>query len=366
VTDNKPLNVLLYNRIKATFKNVRISHQNEKQERKLRIDFLTNREMIDIRNWGESYSVCCPFCNDTRFRCVINHRYGTVDEHNRVQSRLVVCFNAGCPLALKNPECYDRLEQMLTGRKLFDLAKAEIAVGSALNIDNFRMNWPGDVIRVDKLPDDHPATLWLAGVRGFNVKRLGTYYNVHWCDKSKHALCRDRIVIPIYMNKKMVGFQTRPPYDTDWKLASVPKYYTAKGTPKRQIIYNLGNMMKCETGIVVEGVTSVWRGGDQFGAILGSAVTPAQYDLLVKHFKDHSVVLLLDPDVFLESAKRKVLDSLMTVEKRLKSDLKGGCCSVWLPEGTDPADFDPAFLREYIANAAAEQGVTVSWRKRNG
>lgn len=363
---NKPLNLLLYNRIKATFKNVKIGNANEKQERKRRVDFLTNKEKVDIHNWGETYAVCCPFCNDTRFRCLINHRYGTTDEYNRVQNRLVVCFNAGCPLALKKQECYDKLEVMLTGRKLFDLTKAEVVEGKEVDLDSFRMNWPGEVVRIDKLPQDHQAVVWLTGKRGFDVKHLGRYYNVHWCEDSSHALCRQRIIIPIYMNKKMVGFQARPPFDTNWKLANIPKYYTAKGTPKRQLIYNFGNMVKRETGVIVEGVTNVWRGGDPFGAVLGAAITSYQMELLTKNFKNQNIVLLLDPDVRKDADKAKVLENLMETEKRLKAELEGGCCSVWLPDGTDPAEFEQAFLYNYIATEAAKQGVKVSWKKRNG
>jgi hypothetical protein len=363
---DKPLNLLLYNRIKATFKNVRIGNSSEKQERKRRIDFLTNKETVDIQNWGETYAVCCPFCNDTRFRCLINHRYGTVDEYQRIQNRLVVCFNAGCPLSLKKQECYDRLEVMLTGHKLFDLTKAEVVEGKEVDLDSFRMSWPGEVVRIDKLPQDHQAVVWLTSIRGFDVKKLGAYYNVHWCENSSHALCRKRIIIPIYMNKKMVGFQARAPFDIDWKLASVPKYYTARGTPKRQVIYNFGNMRKRETGIVVEGVTSVWRGGDSFGAILGASVTAKQFELLAASFKNHSVVFLLDPDVRKDAEKAKVLENLMETEKRLKAELAGGCCSVWLPDDTDPADFEQAFLYDYIASEAAKQGVKVSWKKIDG
>lgn len=362
----KPLNFLLYNRIKATFKNVRIGNKSEKQERKKRIDFLSNKETVDIESWGESYLVCCPFCNDTRFRCVINHRYGTTDEFGRVQNRLVVCFNAGCPLALKNQNCYDKLESMLTGHKLVDLSKAEVDEGQSVDLDSFRMDWPGEVVRVDKLPKDHQAVAWLSGTRGFDVDRLGKYYNIHWCEQSKHALCRGRIIIPIYMNRKMVGFQARAPYDTNWKLSNAPKYYTAKGTPKRQLIYNLGNMVKCELAVIVEGVTSVWRGGDQYGAVLGAAVSSTQIELLCKNFKDHSCILLLDPDILKDQGKKKVLENLMKVENKLKAELAGGCCSVWLPDGTDPAEFESSFLRDYITKEASKKGVTVSWKKRNG
>lgn len=363
MSSKTPLNVLLYNRIKATFKHVRLGNEGEKQDRQKRKDFLTGKEVVDIKNWGEYYAVCCPFCNDTRFRCLINHLYGTMDEFNRKQTRLAVCFNAGCTLSLKDAKAYEQLENMLTGHKLFDLTKAQVIEGSSVDIDSFRMNWPGAVTRLDKLPEDHEAVVWLKGVRDFDSKKLGSYYNVHWCYESSHALCRNRIVIPIYHNKKMVGFQTRAPYDIDWKLSNQPKYYTAKGTPKRHLIYNFGNMLKCKTAIIVEGVPSVWRGGDHFGAVLGPSVSNSQLNLITKHFSDGSCVLLMDPDLLNED-KKKVLENLKETERQLSEKLKGGCCSVWLPENTDPADFKLSFLRDYITQEAKKQGVIVDWKKR--
>jgi hypothetical protein len=358
------LNLILYNRIKNTFKNVRIGNPGEKQVRKKTTDILTGRKLTKIDNWGEYYAVCCPFCNDTRFRCLISHRYGTLDEDNHKQSRLVVCFNGGCSLSLKDPKSYDKLEDMLTGHKLYDLAKATVKEGRAVDVDAIRMNWPGEVVRVDKLPLDHPAVTYLQS-RDYDVVRLGRYYNIHFCTASSKTLCVDRIIIPIYHNKKMVGWQARAIYDTDWKLSNAPKYFTAPGTPKRNIIYNFGNMLRCKTAVIVEGVTSVWRGGDNFGSVLGPSLSSQQLAMIAKNF--YSCVLLFDPDLLEKAEHAKRLEGIFKAEKDLNSELEGGCCCVWLPTGTDPAIFtDVAFLHAYIEEEAKKKNVKVVWKSKNG
>jgi hypothetical protein len=363
-TTKNVLNLILFNRIKNTFKNVRIGNTGQKQLRKKTRDIITGRDVVKIDNWGEHYAVCCPFCNDTRFRCLISHRYGTLDEFGKKQTRLVVCFNAGCPLALKQTEVYEKLEQMLTGHKLYDLTKVSVKEGREVDVDAVRMNWPGDVVRVDKLPENHPAVVYLKS-RHFEPEHLGKFYNVHWCTKSAKVLCNEKLIVPIYHNKKMVGWQARAAYETNWKLSNIPKYFTAPGTPKRNIIYNFGNMLKCNMAVIVEGVTSVWRGGNHFGAVLGSSIFSPQIAMIAKNF--HSCILLFDPDVKEKAENEKKLKSLFEAEAELDGLLAGGCCSVWLPTGTDPAIFtDVQFLKDYITEEAKKKDVITDWGKKDG
>lgn len=356
--EKKALNRALYRRCKATFKYVRIKNPGEKQTRRLSTDLVTGKPKPVIIHPGEYYAVCCPFCNDTRYRCYINHRYGTDDELGRSQTHLATCFNAGCPLSTRAPHAYQELEQMLCGTKLVELRRATIAEGREVNVDEIRMNWPGEVTRIDKLPPEHEANVYLAS-RGFDPDVIGRFWNVHWCHQSPRFICQERLIIPIYHQKRMVGWQARAAFDIDWKHAHLPKYYTAPGTPRRQILYNLGNAARYRTGVIVEGVTDVWKIGPQAVCTLGATMTTQQQALFRKHFRDHGGVLLFDPDV-----KDKVAESVSAIVENLNSQLKSGFCTVQLPEGTDPGSLDRSFLRPYIAQQAAEQGVTVSWRRR--
>ncbi len=356
--ERRALNRALYRRIKATFKHVKIKNPGEKQTRSLKLDLVSGKKKPSITHPGEYYAVCCPFCSDTRFRCYINHRYGQDDEFGRAQTHLATCFNAGCPLANKSSETYQRLQDMLCGHKLVELRKAHVEAGVEVDVDKIRSNWPGEVIRIDKLPPTHEANTYLAG-RGFDPEKIGKFWNVHFCVKSDRFICQDRLIIPIYHNKKMVGWQARPPYDTDWKLSHLPKYYTAPGTPRRQILYNLGNAAKYKVGVICEGVTDAWAVGPQAVCTLGASMTQQQKVLFKKHFKDYAGVLLYDPDV-----KDKIADQTGALVHDLNKALKSGFCQVILPEGTDPGSLSREFLRGYVEQQAAERGVHIDWKQR--
>ena len=356
--EKKALNRTLFRRIKATFGNVKIRNNGEKQVRKLTTDLVTGKQVTKIEHAGEYYAICCPFCNDTRYRCYINHMYGKDDERGRSQTFLATCYNAGCSLSMKDPQSYQKLEEMLTGHKLFQLRKADIREGKEVDIDKVRANWPGKVIRLDKLPSDHEAVAYLAA-RGFDPEQIGRFYNVHFCVQSDRFICENRLIIPIYHKKKMVGWQARPPYDCDWKTSYIPKYYTAPGTPRRQILYNFGNACRYRTGVVVEGVTDVWKTGPQAMCTLGATMTIQQQTLFVSGFKDYSGVLFYDPDL-----KADLKAKLNEIVVQLNSKLKSGFCWVEPPEGTDPGALDRTFIRPYISQEAAELGVKVHWKKR--
>lgn len=356
--ERRALNRALFRRCKATFKHVKIRNAGEKQTRQNKLDLSTGKRKPFITHSGEYYAVCCPFCADTRYRCYINHCYGQDDEFGRAQTHLATCFNSGCPLANKLPTAYLQLQEMLCGHKLVELRKAQIDPGITVNVDKIRMTWPGEVIRIDKLPTTHPAHIYLAG-RGFDPDKIGKFWNVHFCVKSEKFICRDRLIIPIYHKKKMVGWQARAIFDTDWKSSHLPKYYTAPGTPRRQILYNFGNATKYQTGIICEGVTDVWKVGPQGVCTLGATMTQQQQTLFKKGFKDYSGVLLYDPDV-----KEKTAKQTTTLVHSLNSELKSGFCAITLPDGTDPGSLTREFLRSFVAQQAANKGVAISWKKR--
>jgi hypothetical protein len=355
--EKKALNRALYRRCKATFGHVKVRHSGESQVRRMRIDIVSGKQKPSIVQSGEYYAVCCPFCNDTRYRCYINHRYGTDDELGRAQTYLAYCHNAGCPLSMRSPEAYKQLADMLMGHRLIDLRKVKIEEGNTVDIDNIRMNWPGTVVRIDTLPNEHPANVYLIS-RGFNPRTIGRFYKVHYCVEG-NKICKDRLIVPIYHNQKMVGWQARAIFDCDWKQSLFPKYYTAPGTPRREILYNFDNAIKYNTGIIVEGVTDVWKVGPQAVCTFGANITLEQQRLFQRGFKDNNGLLFYDPDVR-EKLKEKTDLLIDSMRKKLNS----GFCAVYLPDGQDPGSCTRQFLRKYISNNSAMQGVIVDWNRR--
>lgn len=357
MSSHEVLNRQLYRRLLKTFGHVRIKNKGEAQKRKVSTNVITGKKETKILDFGETYAVCCPACNDTRFRCYISHRYGTFDEFNRVQTRLAVCFNAGCPLMRKDREAFRLIETLVLDKNLHSLTASKILEGKEVDTDKIRTNWPGEVTRIDTLPLDHPAVGYLTE-RQFDVKVLGRYYNVQWCSESDRWLCANRIVIPIYHKKKMVGWQCRPPFDLNWKESTFPKYYTAPGTPRRQILYNFGNSIRYQVGVVTEGVTDVWRLGPQGVCTLGANFTQQQQKLFVSGFKDHAGILLYDGDI-------KIDEKLQAMVADLHRQLKSGFYAVSLPDAADPGSLSREYLRNYINQYVAEHyNAAISWEKR--
>lgn len=352
------LNRTLYRRVMATFGNVKIRNQGESQSRGITTDLITGKKKPKISYPGEYYAVCCPFCNDTRFRCYINHMYGRNDELGNQQIHLAYCFNAGCSLCNGERDAYEKLADMLIGHRHYDLRRAEVSAGKEVDVDKIRAEWPGEVVRVDQLKPSHPAVKYLRS-RDFDPVKIGKNYNVHWCASSSRKICEDRLIIPIYHNKKMVGWQARAIYECDWKKSVFPKYYTAPGTPRRNVLYNFDNAKKFKTIVVVEGPTDVWRFGPQAVSTLGAALTTQQQSLISRHFKNLSGVLLFDPDL-----KDKVMVKTDAAVEQLSKSLKYGFCKVELPEGSDPGSLERKFLRSHVREQAKANDVKVSWKRR--
>lgn len=361
------LNVTLYRRCVEVFDRVRVTNAGE------------SRICCDVGHpgspsqrvvqQGEYYVVCCPLCSDTRYRCYINHMYGTEGTKGFPQTHLVHCFNDGCPLSLSKPEAFQRMRDILLGYKLYDFRRATIRPGKAVNpLAKCRM-FPGSCTPVGELPADHTACEYLQS-RGFDPKELQKWFDVRWCTTSENWLARDRIIIPIYHVGRLVGWQARPPFDLDsWKTVRYPKYYTASGTPKRSVLYSLDLAKQFRSVVVTEGATDVWRFGGPAVAVLGAGLTQSQIDLLSTNFSAGAAVLMFDADI---------LDNPKTAEHRharteaiaaagvLQNRLAGGCCIVSPPAGWDPGSMPKQELRNYVQQRAAASGVTIDWEVRGG
>ena len=346
------LNKQLYLACKQVFGHVKIQNQGQSQQRSLTYDLVSNKHKPSVDYSGEYYTVCCPFCNDTRFRLYVNHRFGVCDEFGREELYLAHCFyEESC---LSKQENRLQLFDMLKGRMRFEPTVKE---GKEVTVSDFVTTWPGRVTRLDKLGDTHAARSYLHS-RGFDPDRIARFYNVHFCEQSDRWLCNNRLIIPIYHEKKMRGWQARFVGEKNWKSkGSPPKYYTCPGTPKGQLLYNLGNAARYKTGVVVEGVTDVWSLGPMAVCTLGASMTARQQSLFVSAFGGHSGVLLYDP----EEMETPAIKNLITF---LRSKFEGGFAAVTLPEGVDPGSMDRQIMREFISQEAAKQGCEVDWGKR--
>jgi len=316
--------------------------------------FLGSEKRLNIVDPGEMYVVNCPFCNDTRHRLYINARWGVRDELGRTNMWLAHCFNEDCLATYARQQ--ELLWQLDCGKKL---EEATVRVGRDVDPKNVVAEWPGKVVRVDELDMRHPAVKYIQS-RNFDPKVLGDFYNVHYCEDSWYWLAKDRLILPIYEYKKMVGWQARfvgemRPED------KTPKYYTMPGFPRRETVYNLANASLYKTGVICEGIFDVFGFGPMAVCVFGSTMTAQQMGKFARAFKDRSAVLLFDPDVKDDPKKGGGLDKLVA---SLTKRLEGNLAVVWLPEGRDAGSMDRRWMRSFVKAEAKRQGVKVEWSRR--
>lgn len=100
-----------------------------------------------------------------------------------------------------------------------------------------------------------------------------------------------RLIVPIYQNRRMVGFTSRDVTDK----AESPYRHAPNDqviVPVKHCLYNI-DRVKGGTIIVTEGVTDVWRLGDGAVAILGVQHTSQQVKLLSRFVR---IFIMFDAD----------------------------------------------------------------------
>jgi hypothetical protein len=365
------LNVLLYRRCVAVFGRVRIANPGEAQIRRT-----LSTGAVNIVHPGEYYAVCCPLCSDTRFRCYINHAYGTLDSRGFPQTSLVHCFNDGCSLATAEPSAFEKMRAYLLGNKLHDLSHSPLKAGKVVDPFAKCRAFPGECTSIAELPDTHPGVLYLRA-RDFDARELAAWYDVRWCcvphiTETWERMVHERLVIPLYHENRLVGWQARPPFDLspeEWKQSRFPKYYTAPGTPKRAVLYGLDVAKRFRCGVIVEGVTDVWRFGGPAVAVLGASLNEQQLMLFANSFASGAGVIMLDTDILNNPAtleKKRAKDKAIAAVARLNNHLAGGCCLVSPPVGWDPGSMPRNTLLTYVREQAAAAGVQVDWNLKDG
>lgn len=354
------LNDALYSRLKRLFGRVIVSAQGEAMQATGIRDIISDEPMLSIAHAGEYYRVNCFVCRDTRARLYVSHMFGKRDIFGRRMTFLAWCFNEGC---LYKPEhkadFLDRLDDSSGWVEL-----ASIRKGADVNADEIEVLMPGPCIPIGSLPPAHPARAYLEVDRGFDVSQLNDVFKVSYCTDSHYFLAKNRLIFPVYDRGKLRGWQARYVGELPWKTEDrelkrslPPKYFTTPTSKfKSRCLYNFDHMKEWETGVIVEGPTDVWRFGSMSGCVFGNYVSDIQKRRLRAVFSRRTLVLLLDPEEFGKRSTRKFVDD-MTVT------MPGRFCAVKLPDGTDPGGLDRTFLKEYVREQAAEQGVKVVYRK---
>jgi hypothetical protein len=351
-----PLRPKLYEKLKNLshiFGDVLISHPDVPMEAVYRWDAVTQSVVLEVSRRGETYRVNCPFCGDRRHRLWINYLWGKFDPVTQSRNLwLCICYNE--TQCLKDPINRNRLYNIIFSDEFFSEEDNKILFDyNELNnttpefiLEEAQL--PGEVINITKLPDTHLACSYLLS-RNFDPNILGEKLGLSYCYSAfpQYKLAQDRLIIPIYMNNKFVGWQAR--YLGDKVFKFIPKYWTMPGLRKSQVLYNFDVARSFPFVVVVEGVSDVWRFGPEAVSALGHELSSVQKNLLTKYW--NKIVILFDGDVY--DKTQLMVDNWIPSFSTNPVQI----CSIKLPENKDPADFSTSEIRQLVFSGAKQAGL---------
>lgn len=304
------LNPTLFRLLERKFTEVRVVNPGQQALVNYVPDFLRRKGRLKARvdDWGETYRMNCPFCNDTRSRLAVCHRWAVRDEKaDDDMLHLAICFNESC---FKTRERQKQLYAMVfPGGALARGVKIELPKAVEKPPPQLpRFELP-ESVRVSGLKPTHPAVQYLEG-RGFSVRWLGEKWCVSYCFGNCGPRPRfddDRLVYPVLeprcprlirgmysMSYRLAGWQARRIDDSD---ESWPKYYSAAGMRKSELLYGLPHALEGDGPVaIVEGVTDVWRLRRDAVALFGKTISAAQIKLLCRHLAGRPLAVFLDND----------------------------------------------------------------------
>jgi len=343
----------LYHKLQSTFPGgVLVANLGEAQSGYLGMSTRSGEsDRWQVAWWGETYRINCPMCNDTRHRLWINHRYGQPDpaNPNRRGNFYGICFNEGCLADPENREWfYDELFRLRNRNE--QPADLTVRPGTLTNVQLTDREPPGHVELLTRT-GNLPGLGYMVSDRRFNHATLDTY-QVQLCltvTDEKHRLAAGRILFPIYMHGKYVGWQTR--YVGEPPSKRIPKYYTCPGMPTRQILYNYDRAKHSPFLVIFEGITDVMRFGDCSVGVLGKRIKHEQVVLIASTWTNNEpIIICLDPDAWEDSA---------LAVYQLEQLVSNPVVPIHMPAEYDPADMDRAPLHNYIRSQVASKGITL-------
>ena len=210
---------------------------------------------------------------------------------------------------------------------------------------------PGRCVALGDLPVNHPALSYLRG-RGISPGELAVEWQVCFCvdapqNEGYHSgLVRNRLVIPIFWEGKMVGWQTRAIDD------SLPKYYTMPGLKKTQMLFNGDRASQYKFGVVVEGVFDAFKVGPRAVALLGMEVSFRQKELILAYWSRGAVCIMLDPEALDDMKRMDRLNDMLGSE-----NFRWGSFTLSLPPGEDPGSMKREDLWYLIVNYARTRNI---------
>jgi hypothetical protein len=328
-------------------------------------DELKRRDRLIVVECGERYRVCCDRCGDKRQQLCISAGWYFHDAgRRRTWKHLIKCLNRDCYASREAREAlHSRLSSESSSPFLLAPIRGPEKADLAESFSVPDQELPGEVFPLSSLKRAHRAVEYLES-RNFDVDELCRLYDLGYCKQSRLGCARGRLIIPAYLDQRLVGWQARYIGELDWNQpSSPPKDFTCPGMKRGRVVYNLDRAQDYRTVVILKRPSDVWRLGPMAVAIWGSKLTIQQRRLLVRHCRHASVVMLLDHGSPARKSTR-CPDWLLSRKLGLSNTFAGGFAVVSLPQELSPDSLTQDWLREYVQEHAAQQGVQVRWNRR--
>ena len=277
--------------------------------------------------------------------CWKYHKHGGLHEMEIGPTGVFHCHNCGHAGVLQQefPEYFDPLSEIFPDLFIQREAPKEPPQGSRVRRSG--VEWapgiesPGEVVPLASLEGQHPACDYLAS-RGFDleeIRALDATRALYYCTRGIISFTQGkgttsgRIVFPIYMDGKLMGWQARQierrldeetrevwngfgwrkfrKLNDEWEDRFVPKYYTCPGMKRGSVLYGFDMARNYKEIAIVEGPLDYHRVGPACVGTLGKNITPDQVRLMKAYWS--RLFLLRDPEINPRDPKfLKILEDL--------------------------------------------------------
>jgi hypothetical protein len=302
------LNKILYDALERAFGSVVIGNENTPgtftPPRPQTYYGQRRDEYATMTHWGETYSVCCPSCRETRHRLCFSHRWGTNYRDGskiiRFSKYLAYCYNEHCDLRPIIP-------QIILPPDYADIAidgKIELKKKTLTDILEQEIVLPRPTLSLTDPALPVYVSNYLTS-RNFDPGMLTSKYGIRFADRGAHwdnpnsptpfIFYDPRLLIPVIQHRRLISWQARALIKTPDRY----KYIFPPGAKKSMWLYNLDKALFHRDIIITEGVTNVWRIGDNAVALFGKSSSEYQLNLFKTIWNyDGKAIICLDEDTY--------------------------------------------------------------------
>ena len=255
-------------------------------------------ESVTEKPYKLGFKCRCPICGDSK-KSIRTQRLH-VDYYQRYDDWIAKCYNGGCRLsgstnitslyATANGISYLQAKKYINN-EIFDSNKAKERLKKNIIItapepENKEIKLPEDIISIDDTPQDRFQERYKAALELFIKDRHIPKH--HKCYVAYNGKYKGRIIIPVYIDNKLMYYQGRSLFDV-----IEPKYLNPV-IDKTGIVLNSDKFNKNKSIIVTEGIIDSWMVEDDQGTSCLGAFFSDDLISQLFNYTERDVILCFD------------------------------------------------------------------------